>query len=126
MIRTIIRYGLLLALAWIVIAPSQAEAQSLTGKWVVTVESPQGPTDMNMTLTMAGANLTGANLNGANLANADLTGANLSGASLEGTNLQGAVLDGCELEGTDLSTAKTDQRRNTPGREIADIERITV
>ncbi len=59
MTRAIIRYGLLLALVWIVIAPSQAEAHSLTGKWVVTVESPQGPNDMNMTLTMAGAKLTG-------------------------------------------------------------------
>lgn len=59
MTRTLVRYSILLVLALIVVAPTQADAQSLTGKWVVTVETPQGPNDMNMTIAMAGATLTG-------------------------------------------------------------------
>jgi hypothetical protein len=48
-----------LAIALVVSAPIAATAQDVTGDWVVTVDSPQGATSIDLTMKQAGEDLTG-------------------------------------------------------------------
>ena len=48
-----------LAIALVVSAPIAALAQDVTGDWVVTVDSPQGATSIDLTMKQAGEDLTG-------------------------------------------------------------------
>ena len=59
MTRTIIRYGLLLALVWLVVAPAPAEAQSIAGKWLLEIFTPEGGEYLDLTIALAGTKITG-------------------------------------------------------------------